>query len=113
MKVKAAPVSALNLAVEANARNLMSRNGNMRQMAFSRYGAALASVRKAMMHYTLVADAASLMAMMMIDIFESICLLSEELSRFNPTSALPSIEWQNTICKGDNLALDSDLKQSG
>ncbi|KAF4483384.1 PAB-dependent poly(A)-specific ribonuclease subunit PAN2 [Fusarium agapanthi] len=75
MKAKVAPVSALNLAVEAfalaNAGNLMICNGNLKQMAFSRYGAALASVRKAIVHHTLVADDATLMAIMTIDMFEA------------------------------------------
>ncbi|KAF5537101.1 negative acting factor [Fusarium napiforme] len=82
MKAKAAPVSALNLAVEAfslaNAGNLMSCEGNLKQMAFSRYGAALASVRKAIMHHNLVADDATLMAIMTIDMFEVVFLVREE-----------------------------------
>ncbi|KAF5537602.1 pab-dependent poly(A)-specific ribonuclease subunit PAN2 [Fusarium mexicanum] len=82
MKAKAAPVSALSLAVEAfalaNAGNLMGCNGNLKQMAFSRYGAALASVRKAIMDHTLVADDATLMAIMTIDMFEVVFIVREE-----------------------------------
>ncbi|KAF4439750.1 hypothetical protein F53441_12495 [Fusarium austroafricanum] len=82
MKAKAAPVSALNLAVEAfalvNARNFMSCNGNLMRMAFSRYGAALATVRQAIMQHTLVADDATLMAIMTIDMFEVVFMVREE-----------------------------------
>ncbi|KAF5648081.1 pab-dependent poly(A)-specific ribonuclease subunit PAN2 [Fusarium sp. NRRL 52700] len=82
MKAKASPVSALNLAVEAfalaNAGNLTSCNGNLKQMAFSRYGAALASVRKAIMNHTLVGDDETLMAIMTIDMFEVVFIVREE-----------------------------------
>lgn len=82
MKAKAAPVSALNLAVEAfalaKAENSMACHGNLEQMALSRYGAALASVRKAIMHHTLVADDATLMAIMTIDMFEANTLRTEQ-----------------------------------
>jgi hypothetical protein len=84
MKVKAAPASALNLAVEAfalaNAGNLMSCDVNLKQMAFSRYGAALESVRKAIVHHSLAADDATLMAIMTIDMFE-VNTLKRECSR--------------------------------
>ncbi|RBA21692.1 hypothetical protein FPRO05_00041 [Fusarium proliferatum] len=82
MKAKAAPVSALNLAVEAfalaNAGNSMTCYGNLKQMALSRYGAALATVRKAIMHHTLVADDTTLMAIMTIDMFEVVFMVREE-----------------------------------
>ncbi|KAF5579120.1 pab-dependent poly(A)-specific ribonuclease subunit PAN2 [Fusarium pseudocircinatum] len=82
MKAKAAPDSSLNLAVEAfalaNAGNLISCNGNLKQIAFSRYGAALASVRNAILHHTLVADDATLMAIMTIDMFEVVFMVREE-----------------------------------
>ncbi|KAF5643361.1 negative acting factor [Fusarium tjaetaba] len=82
MKVKAAPASALNLAVEAfalaNGGNLMSCDGNLKQMAFSRYGAALESVRKAMVHHSIFADDATLMGIMAIDMFEVVFMVREE-----------------------------------
>lgn len=81
MKAKAAPVSALNLAVEAstlpNAGNSMTCYGNLEQMALSRCGATLAFVRKAIMHHTLVADDATFMAIMTIDMFEVNTLRTE------------------------------------
>ncbi|KAF5572714.1 negative acting factor [Fusarium pseudoanthophilum] len=87
MKAKAAPISALNLAVEAfalaNAGNLMSCDGNLKLMAFSRYGAALESVRKAIMHHSLVGDDATLMAIMTIDMFEVVFMVREEPLRLH------------------------------
>ncbi|SCO03512.1 uncharacterized protein FFMR_14703 [Fusarium fujikuroi] len=82
MKAKSAPASALNLAVEAfalaNAGKFVICNGNLKQMAFSRYGAALASIRNAILHHTLVADDATLMAIMTIDMFEVVFMVREE-----------------------------------
>ncbi|KAF4956891.1 hypothetical protein FGADI_3494 [Fusarium gaditjirri] len=82
MKSKAAPTSALNLAVEAfalaNARKLMSCSGSLAQMALSRYGAALATVRDAITRHVLTADDDMLMAILIIDMFEVVFMVREE-----------------------------------
>ncbi|KAF4332410.1 hypothetical protein FBEOM_13788 [Fusarium beomiforme] len=82
MKAKAAPASALNLAVEAfalaNARHLLSSNGKITQMALSRYGASLAAVRRTIMHGKLPSDDMMLMAILTIDMFEIVFMVREE-----------------------------------
>ncbi|KAG9496451.1 hypothetical protein J7337_013039 [Fusarium musae] len=111
MKVKAAPASALNLAVEAfalaNAGNLMSCDGNLKQMAFSRYGAALESVRKAIVHHSLAADDATLMAIMTIDMFEVVFMVREEPLRLhnNAIEYLLSVRGIEQIQSNVGLAL--------
>jgi hypothetical protein len=74
MKATAASRSALSLAVEAfalaNAGHLLSSKGKLSQLARSKYGAALAVVRTAIMQDAFTADDFTLMAILTIDMFE-------------------------------------------
>jgi hypothetical protein len=74
MKARAAPRSALSLAVEAfalaNAGNLLSSKGKLSDLARAKYGAALSAVRTAIMNDAFTADDSTLMAILTIDMFE-------------------------------------------
>jgi hypothetical protein len=74
MKARAAPRSALSLAVEAfalaNAGDLLSNKGKLSHLARAKYGAALSAVSTAIINGSFTADDSTLMAILTIDMFE-------------------------------------------